>query len=107
MLSTFLLSTANLHPYIMVSTTCEDAALDDTVDALGVRAAPIHLSCMLGTQLGTATSTDYCPEANALTGFRGECYTAVHEVRRVEVLEQHVCVEPRVEPACFQMLKLD
>ena len=65
-----------LRPLYLASTTCEDAAMDGRVNTHGRRVTPLHLSCMLGVALGTPASGEFCPEANAITGNKGECYTS-------------------------------
>jgi hypothetical protein len=65
-----------LRPLYLASTTCEDAAMDKRVDAFGVRVVPLYLSCMLGVALGSSATGEHCPEANAITGDKGECYTS-------------------------------
>ena len=64
-----------LRPLYLASTTCEDAAMDARVDSAGRRVAPLYLSCMLGVALGSSAVGEHCPEANAITGDKGECYT--------------------------------
>ena len=65
-----------LRPLYLASTTCEDVAMDKRVDEFGRRVTPLHLSCMLGVALGTPATGEFCPEANAITGDKGECYTS-------------------------------
>ena len=68
-----------LRPLYLASTTCEDAAMDARVDSAGRRVAPLYLSCMLGVALGSSAVGEHCPEANAITGDKGECYTIFPE----------------------------
>ena len=68
-----------LRPLYLASTTCEDAAMDARVDSAGRRVAPLYLSCMLGVALGSSATGEHCPEANAITGDKGECYTIFPE----------------------------
>jgi hypothetical protein len=64
-----------LRRLFLASTTCEDAAMDKRVDVRGRRLSPLHLSCMMGVSLGGKAFSEHCPEANALTGDKGDCYT--------------------------------
>ena len=49
--------------------------MDARVDAGGRRVTPLHLSCMMGVALGAKATREHCPEANVLTGVKGDCYT--------------------------------
>ena len=62
-----------LKPLALASTTCQDEALNEEVLPNGERAAPIMLSCLLGTPLKTKTGASFCPFAG------GGCYTTVHQ----------------------------
>ena len=64
-----------LRALYLASTTCEDAAMDKRVDASGRRVVPLQLSCVLGVDLGSKAFAEHCPEANAITGEKGDCYT--------------------------------
>ena len=64
-----------LRKLYLASTTCEDTAMDKSLDASGRRTSPLHLSCMLGVDLGSKAFAEHCPEANVLTGDKGDCYT--------------------------------
>jgi hypothetical protein len=64
------------RPLYFASRTCEDAALDTRVDATGNRITPLRLSCVLGVPSGSLATEAFCPEANAITGDRGDCYTS-------------------------------
>ena len=70
-----LLLGCKLRKLYLASTTCEDAAMDKRVDAGGRRVTPLHLSCMMGADLGAKAIREHCPEANVLTGEKGDCYT--------------------------------
>ena len=63
-----------LKPLALASTTCQDEALNDEVLPNGERAAPIMLSCLLGTPLKTKTGASFCPFSGG-----GGCYTTVHQ----------------------------
>ena len=93
-----------LRNLYLATTTCEDAAMDKRVDDDGRRVAPLYLSCFLGVPLGERAVGEHCPEANAITGDKGECYTHFPayalESAAAAAADVTGTLQARVQPVC-------